>query len=94
VPGLIVWESDGSGQQINVATRGLSPNRSWEFNVRQNGYDVSADAFGYPEAYYNPPLEAVERIQLLRGGAGLQFGPQFGGLLNYELKRLARDKIV
>jgi len=94
VPGLMVWENDGSGQQINVATRGLSPNRSWEFNVRQNGYDISADAFGYPEAYYSPPLEAVERIQLLRGGAGLQFGPQFGGLLNYELKRGARDKKV
>ncbi|MCC2548793.1 TonB-dependent receptor [Hymenobacter sp. BT175] len=94
VPGLMVWENDGSGQQINVATRGLSPNRSWEFNTRQNGYDMSADAFGYPEAYYNPPMEAVERIQLLRGGAGLQFGPQFGGLLNYELKRGARDKKV
>ncbi|QIL78213.1 MULTISPECIES: TonB-dependent receptor family protein [Hymenobacter] len=94
IPGLMVWENDGSGQQINVATRGLSPNRSWEFNTRQNGYDMSADAFGYPEAYYNPPMEAVERIQLLRGGAGLQFGPQFGGLLNYELKRGARDKKV
>ena len=94
IPGLMVWENDGSGQQINIATRGLSPNRSWEFNVRQNGYDVSADAFGYPEAYYAPPLEAVERIQLLRGGAGLQFGPQFGGLLNYELKRGSRDKKV
>ena len=94
IPGLMVWENDGSGQQINVATRGLSPNRSWEFNTRQNGYDMSADAFGYPEAYYAPPLEAVERIQLLRGGAGLQFGPQFGGLLNYELKRGSRDKKV
>jgi Fe(3+) dicitrate transport protein len=94
IPGLMVWENDGSGQQINVATRGLNPNRSWEFNVRQNGYDVSADAFGYPEAYYSPPLEAVERIQLLRGGAGLQFGPQFGGLLNYELRRGPRDKKV
>ena len=94
IPGLMVWENDGSGQQINIATRGLSPNRSWEFNVRQNGYDVSADAFGYPEAYYAPPLEAVERILLLRGGAGLQFGPQFGGLLNYELRRGSRDKKV
>ncbi|TGD77384.1 TonB-dependent receptor family protein [Hymenobacter wooponensis] len=94
VPGLMVWENDGSGQQINIATRGLSPNRSWEFNTRQNGYDMSADAFGYPEAYYNPPMEAVERIQLLRGGAGLQFGPQFGGLLNYELKRGPQDKKV
>ena len=94
VPGLMVWENDGSGQQVNIATRGLSPNRSWEFNVRQNGYDVSSDPFGYPEAYYSPPLEAVERLQLVRGGAGLQFGPQFGGLLNYELRRGAADRKI
>lgn len=85
--GLTVWESDGSGIQISVGARGLSPNRSWEFNTRQNGYDMSSDVFGYPEAYYNPPMEAVEKIQILRGAASLQFGAQFGGLLNYILKR-------
>ena len=57
VPGIHIWESDGSGIQIGIAARGLSPNRSWEFNVRQNGYDIAADPFGYPEAYYNPPLD-------------------------------------
>lgn len=86
VPGITIWENDGSGIQVGVAARGLSPNRSWEFNVRQNGYDISADAFGYPEAYYNPPMEAVEKIEVVRGAAGLSFGPQFGGLLNYVLK--------
>ena len=85
VAGVQVWENDGSGAQVNIGTRGLSPNRSWEFNVRQNGYDISADAFGYPEAYYNPPMEAVKRIEIIRGSASLQYGPQFGGLLNYEL---------
>ncbi|WP_298222296.1 TonB-dependent receptor [Flavobacterium sp.] len=87
VPGVSVWENEGSGIQINVGVRGLSPNRSWELNTRQNGYDISSDVFGYPEAYYNPPLEAVDAIQLLRGGASLQFGSQFGGMLNYVLKR-------
>ncbi len=87
VPGLTIWENEGSGIQVNVAVRGLSPNRSWEFNTRQNGYDISSDVFGYPEAYYNPPMEAVESIQIVRGGASLQFGPQFGGMLNYILKR-------
>jgi Fe(3+) dicitrate transport protein len=87
IPGVTVWENEGSGIQINVGVRGLSPNRSWELNTRQNGYDISSDVFGYPEAYYNPPLEAVESIQLIRGGASLQFGPQFGGMLNYVLKR-------
>jgi len=86
VPGVSIWENEGSGIQINVGVRGLSPNRSWELNTRQNGYDISSDVFGYPEAYYNPPLEAVDAIQLVRGGASLQFGSQFGGILNYVLK--------
>jgi Fe(3+) dicitrate transport protein len=87
IPGVSIWENEGSGIQINVGVRGLSPNRSWELNTRQNGYDISSDIFGYPEAYYNPPLEAVGAVQLVRGGASLQFGSQFGGMLNYVLKR-------
>jgi Fe(3+) dicitrate transport protein len=94
VPGISIWENDASGIQINVASRGLSPNRSWEFNVRQNGYDISSDPMGYPEAYYNPPLEAVEQLQVVRGAAGLQYGPQFGGLLNYVLKKPDPKKAI
>lgn len=86
VPGIHVWESDGSGIQIGISARGLSPNRSWEFNIRQNGYDIAADPFGYPEAYYNPQLQAVQRIEVVRGQASLQYGPQFGGLVNYILR--------
>ena len=86
VPGIHTWESDGSGIQIGMATRGLSPNRSWEFNVRQNGYDISSDPFGYPEAYYTPQLQAVQRLQIVRGAGALQYGPQFGGMLNFILR--------
>ncbi len=92
VPGIQIWENDGSGQQVGVAARGLSPNRSWEFNTRQNGYDISSDPLGYPEAYYNPPMDMVERIEVVRGAASLQYGSQFGGLLNYILKRAPADK--
>lgn len=86
VPGIQIWESDPSGIQIGIAARGLSPNRSWEFNVRQNGYDIAADPFGYPEAYYNPQLQGVQRIEIIRGQGSLQYGPQFGGMVNYILK--------
>ena len=86
VPGIHIWESDPSGIQIGIAARGLSPNRSWEFNVRQNGYDIAADPFGYPEAYYNQQLQAVQRIEIVRGQGALQYGPQFGGMVNYILK--------
>jgi Fe(3+) dicitrate transport protein len=85
-PGIHVWESDPSGIQIGIAARGLSPNRSWEFNIRQNGYDIAADPFGYPEAYYNPQLQSVQRIEIVRGQGSLQYGPQFGGMVNYILK--------
>lgn len=87
VPGVSIWESDGSGIQTSIATRGLSPNRSWEFNVRQNGFDISSEAYGYPEAYYTPPTEALDKIEVIRGAASLQYGTQFGGLLNYLTKK-------
>jgi Fe(3+) dicitrate transport protein len=86
IPGIHIWESDPSGIQVGIAARGLSPNRSWEFNIRQNGYDIAADPFGYPEAYYNPQLQAVQRIEVVRGQGALQYGPQFGGLVNYILR--------
>jgi Fe(3+) dicitrate transport protein len=86
IPGLNIWESDGAGIQLGLGGRGLNPSRTSNFNTRQNGYDISADALGYPESYYTPPSEAVDEIQLIRGAASLQFGPQFGGLVNFKLK--------
>lgn len=86
VPGIHIWESDPGGSQIGIASRGLSPNRSWDFNIRQNGYDVAADPYGYPEAYYNPPMQGVQKIEIIRGQGALQYGPQFGGMVNYVLK--------
>lgn len=87
VAGLNIFENDGSGLQLSIGGRGLDPNRTSNFNVRQNGYDISADALGYPESYYTPPAEALSKIEILKGAAGLQYGTQFGGLLNFEMKK-------
>lgn len=92
VPGLNIWEYDRGGLQLGIGGRGLSPNRSSNFNIRQNGYDISADALGYPESYYTPSSEAVDRIEVIRGAASLQYGPQFGGLVNYVLREGPGDK--
>ena len=80
IPGVNIWENDGTGAQVSIGLRGLNPNRSWEMNTRQNGYDISSDIFGYPEAYYNPQLQAVQRIEVVRGQGALQYGPQFGSI--------------
>lgn len=92
VAGLNVWESDGAGIQLGIGGRGLSPNRTSNFNVRQNGYDISADALGYPESYYSPPAEALDKIEVVRGAASLQYGTQFGGMLNFRLRQAPANK--
>ncbi len=52
IAGLNIFESDGgAGLQLSIGGRGLDPNRTSNFNTRQNGYDISADALGYPESY-------------------------------------------
>lgn len=91
-PGLHVIESDPSGFNTSIAIRGLSTNRSWDFNMRQNGYDITPDPMGYNEAYYTPSFEWVEKIEIVRGAAALQYGPQVGGLINYILEKPVFDK--
>lgn len=87
IPGLNIVETESSGFTANgIATRGLNPTQSIEMNTRQNGYNVSGDIYGYNEAYYLPPMESVNRIEMVRGAAALQFGSQFGGLVNYVVK--------
>jgi len=92
VAGINIWENDGAGIQLGIGGRGLNPNRVTNFNTRQNGYDISADALGYPESYYSPPAELTDRIEILRGASSLQYGTQFGGLINFKLKEGATDK--
>ncbi len=93
VPGLNIWESDAGGLQLGIGARGLSPSRTAHFNTRQNGYDISADPMGYPETYYTPPAAAIEGIQFIRGASGLQFGPQFGGMINFKLKEASKKPL-
>lgn len=92
VAGLTIWESDAAGLQLGIGARGLNPNRTSNFTTRQNGYDISADPLGYPESYYTPPLQALERIDIVRGAGALRYGTQFGGVVNFIMREGPRDK--
>ena len=87
VPGVFVYDMDGSGNQVNIATRGLDPHRSWEYNVRQNGIMINSDIYGYPASHYSPPMEAIKKIEMIHGTGSLQYGAQFGGMINYITKQ-------
>ncbi len=93
VVGVTINESSEGGLQLNIGGRGLNPNRTANFNTRQNGYDISADVLGYPESYYTPPAEGVREIQVIRGASSLQYGTQFGGLLNFKMNKPHSNKI-
>lgn len=93
IPGANYSETQGSGFPSNgIGFRGLTPTQSIETNTRQNGYNLAADIYGYSESYYQPPLEAVQRIEVTRGESSLQFGPQFGGVINYVIRDGNRNK--
>ncbi len=94
IAGLNIFENDDAGLQLNIGGRGLDPNRTSNFNTRQNGYDISADVLGYPESYYSPPAEAIDQIQIIRGAASLQYGTQFGGLVNFVFKKPNPNKAL
>ncbi len=87
IPGLTMWEMDGAGTQLNIGSRGTDAHRSIEMNMRQDGYTTNSDLFGYPENHYTVPMQGIESIQLVRGSAALQFGPQFGGSMNFTMKQ-------
>lgn len=93
VPGIFVYDMDGSGNQINISTRGLDPHRGWEFNVRKDGIITNTDMYGYPASHYSMPMEAIQNIELVRGTGSLQYGSQFGGMLNYVAKQGDSTKV-
>ena len=80
-PGLFL--SEETSPLVSIGYRGLNPHRVQFSQVLRDGIPIHADQFGYPEAYYTPPLDTVDRIEFMRGGGSLMYGPQPGGALNY-----------
>ena len=87
IPGVFVYDMDGAGNQVNIAARGLDPHRGWEFNSRKDGVITNSDMYGYPASHFSMPFESIERIELVRGTGSLQYGAQFGGMINYITKQ-------
>lgn len=83
MPGLLVSEQNNQGH-VNLNYRAIGdPHESQDLLTLKDGIPIGVDRFGYSTTYYNPPLEAVERIELIRGGSALLYGPQPGPVLNY-----------
>ncbi|MFZ1218417.1 MAG: TonB-dependent receptor plug domain-containing protein [Chthoniobacterales bacterium] len=89
-PGLLVSEEPNS-PVINFGYRGLDSQRAETMQLLKDGISIKNEQFGFPETHYTPVLDAVERIEFIRAGAALQFGPQPGGALNFIMKMPRKD---
>ncbi|MDW8382934.1 MAG: TonB-dependent receptor [Verrucomicrobiota bacterium] len=83
LPGLLISEMATPGH-VNLNYRGVGDPHESEFLLTlQDGIPIASDWLGYSTAYYTPPLESVQRVELIRGGSALLYGPQPGPVLNY-----------
>jgi Fe(3+) dicitrate transport protein len=91
-PGLLVSELSNPSL-LSVASRGIGdPHETQNLLVLKDGIPFVLDMFGYPTVYYVPPFEAVDRLEFVRGGASLLYGPQPSGSLNYVTHLPRRDR--
>ncbi len=91
-PGLLTTEE--STPLVSYGYRGIgSPDRAQFMMVLQDGIPIAADPQGYPEAYWMPPLESTQRIDFVRGGASLLYGPQPAGAINYVSRMPRTDRL-
>lgn len=84
VPGVHVQEEEGFGLRANIGIRGLDPDRSRTVLVLEDGVPVALNPYGEPEMYYTPPIDRMERVEVVKGSGSILFGPQtVGGVVNY-----------
>lgn len=89
VPGINGYADDGMGNsRLNIGMRGLNPRRSARVLVLEDGIPIQPAPYLYPNMYYNPPTERIERVEVLKGSGGIEYGPQtMGGVVNYITSR-------
>jgi len=84
LPGVHVQEEEGLGLRANIGIRGLDPDRSRTVLMLEDGVPVALNPYGEPEMYYTPPIDRMERVEVIKGSGSILFGPQtVGGVVNY-----------
>ncbi|MBL4755816.1 MAG: TonB-dependent receptor [Flavobacteriales bacterium] len=93
VPGINGFSDDGMGNsRISIGIRGLNPRRSSRVLILEDGIPIQPAIYLYPNMYYNPPMERIDEIEVIKGSGAIKHGPQtMGGIINYISKRPRKD---
>lgn len=95
IPGINVVEEDAGGLALNIGIRGLDPRRSSRMLLMEDGVPIALAPYGDPAAHYAPPVERVERIEVVRGSGQILYGPQtVGGMINFVTTPVPTDGLL
>jgi Fe(3+) dicitrate transport protein len=87
VPGVAVKPEEESAIVANIGIRGLS-SADYKTLILEDGVPVAPGLFVGNGRYYNPRIQRMESIEVLKGAASLRYGPStIGGVINYITKQ-------
>lgn len=86
VPGIVIKPEEESAIVANIGMRGLSA-ADYKSLILEDGVPVAPGLFVGNGRYYNPRIQRMEEIEVLKGAASLRYGPStIGGVINYKTK--------
>lgn len=88
VAGVRTIDDDALGRRSGIGVRGAPPRRSRKVLLLEDGTPISASNYLDPSAHYTPPIQRLERIEILKGAGQIVHGPLNNhGIINFRNKR-------
>lgn len=89
VPGITIKPEEESSIVSNIGMRGLSSGDGNKYVViLEDGVPVAPGAFTGNQRYYNPRIQRMESIEVLKGSSALKYGPNnVAGVINFKTKQ-------
>jgi len=88
VPGVRTIDDDVLGRRAGIGIRGAPSRRSRKTLLLEDGTPINFSTYIDPSAHYTPPMERLERIDVLKGAGHVIHGPLNNhGIINFQNKR-------
>lgn len=91
-PGVYVRAEDGFGLRPNIGIRGASSDRSKKITLLEDSVLLGPAPYSAPAAYYFPIVTRMTGVEVFKGPAAIQHGPQtIGGAINLLTRSIPAD---